>query len=147
MNSSSQIRTVGVTWLLALAAAAASFWLSGCYQPTSGHVSVAATEVIGADDYVYYPGSEVYYSPAHRYYMYYDRGAWVHRPEPPQVWAREAPSVTIHLKDSPEHHHPEVVRQYPRNWRPPAKSPPGKDHHDDKNDHDDRDDHESRDRK
>jgi hypothetical protein len=144
MNSSSQTKTIWGPWLFALAATV-SFWLGGCYEQTSGHVSVVATGVIGADDYVYYPGSEVYYSPAHRYYMYYDRGAWVHRPEPPHVWVREAPSVTIHLQDSPERHHPEVIRQYPHNWRPPAKTPPGKEKehhdHDDKNDHDDHDDH------
>ncbi|HET7537937.1 MAG TPA: hypothetical protein VFJ90_15865 [Candidatus Didemnitutus sp.] len=137
MNVLPPTRFPWIPWLLAAMAAALSFSLDGCYQPTPGHVSVAATEVIGADDYVYYPGSEVYYSPAHRYYVYYDHGAWVHHPTPPRVWVREAPSVTVHLRESPQYHHPEVVRQYPHNWRPPPK-PNEKDHrdHDGNRDHD-----------
>jgi hypothetical protein len=132
MNYSSQSRIRGSLLLSAFAGAAMVFSMAGCYQPTSGHVSVAANEVIGADDYVYYPGSEVYYSPAHRYYMYYDGPTWVRRPAPPPVWVRESPSVTIHFKDSPERHHPETVRRYPRNWH---AAPHDRDHHD----HDDRD--------
>jgi len=118
--------------LLALAGAALGLTLAGCYASSgSGHVSVAASGVIGEDDYVYYPGSEVYYSPSHRYYYYHDGSSWVHRSEPPKVWVHDAPSVNIHLKDSPERHHSETVKKYPRNWHPK----------DENHDHDDRNEH------
>ncbi|MEJ1971619.1 MAG: hypothetical protein WDM96_03685 [Lacunisphaera sp.] len=138
MKTLSRARFPVAGLLFALAGLAGSLTLAGCYETSgSGRVSVGATGVIGEDDYVYYPGSEVYYSPTHRYYYYRDGNAWVHRPQPPKVWAHNAPSVNVHFKDNPERHHSDTVRQYPHNWHPPAK--PSNDHHD-------RDDHGGSDR-
>jgi hypothetical protein len=133
MKTPFEIRFPAPGLLLALAGSALGLLtLAGCYEPSRpAHGSVAASAVIGADDYVYYPGSEVYYSPAHRYYYYRDGSAWVHRPEPPRVWVHDAPSVNLHFQDSPERYHRETVKKYPHTWHPSPK-----DHHD----HDDRDD-------
>ncbi len=133
MKTSSHPRFPVAGLLLALAGSALGLALAGCYEPT-GRVHASSTVVIGEDDYVYYPGSEVYYSPRHQYYYYRDGSAWVHRPQPPKVWVHDAPSVTVHLKDRPEQHHPDIVKQYPHNWHPAAK--PANEH----KDHDDRDD-------
>lgn len=140
MKTSSPARVSATGLLFAVAGSALGLALAGCYEPgQSGHVSVSATAVIGEDDYVYYPGSEVYYSPRQQYYYYRDGGAWVHRPQPPKVWVHDAPSVKVHLKDKPEQHHPDIVKQYPHNWHPPAPAKPSNKDHDDHNDRDDRD--------
>ncbi len=111
--------------ILLLSAALCGLLLGACVASGPGY-SGSATAVIGEDDYDYYPGSEVYYSPAHRYYYYRDGSAWVHRTDPPRAWARGNPSVRIHLHDAPERHHTDIVKQYPHTWRP------GPDvHHDD----------------
>ena len=73
------------------------------------------------DDYVYYPGYEVYYSSNRRQYTYRDGGSWVSRPTPPRVSVDvlfASPSVRLDFHDSPARHHARVVRQYPRHWVP-----------------------------
>ena len=143
MKTSSRL-SFGVAGLLVgLSGGCLGLLLAGCQEPASGHVHVAATAVIMSDDYIYYPGSEVYYSPTHLYYYYRDGGVWVQRPQPPKVWVHDAPSVTIHLQDKPERHHPETVKQYPRDWHPAAKPSKDKEHHDNR-DHDDREQHEQK---
>jgi hypothetical protein len=143
MKTSSLARFPAAGLLLILAGSALSLTLAGCYEP-AGRVNVSAAAVIGEDDYVYYPGSEVYYSPRLHYYYYREGGAWVHRPQPPKVWVHDAPSVNIHLKERPEQHHPDIVKQYPHNWHPPVKPSDEHHDHDDKNDHDDHDHNEHR---
>ncbi|MEO7677793.1 MAG: hypothetical protein ABIV39_13620 [Verrucomicrobiota bacterium] len=74
------------------------------------------------DDYVYYPGDQVYYSPRRHQYTYQEGRAWVTRPAPPRVSVDvllAAPSVHLDFHDSPSRHHATVTRQYPRHWAPP----------------------------
>jgi hypothetical protein len=83
------------------------------------------SEEMMQDDYVYYPGYEVYYSSNRREYVYRDGNAWVRRPAPRGVTVDvlfAAPSVRVDFHDSPAVHHATVVRTYPRNWTPPGKS-------------------------
>ena len=131
--------------------------LAGCIGYTSqgrggsgygAHSGVAAT-VVMQDDYVYYPGYDLYYSSNRRQYVYQDGGAWVSRPTPRGVSVDvlfASPSVRMDFHDSPERHHAEVVKQYPRNWAPPGSHQGQRQNQkDDKHDKDDkgdkRDDH------
>lgn len=84
------------------------------------------TGVIVQDDYVYYPGYQVYYSSNRGRYIYRDGRSWVTRDRPPRVSAdvlRSAPSVRLDFHDSPAGHHAAVVRQYPKRWQPPGGNP------------------------
>jgi len=75
------------------------------------------------DEYLYYPGYQVYYNSNRRQYIYLEGRSWVSRPAPPQVSVDAlyaSPSVRLDFHDSPARHHTTVVRQYPRNWRPPG---------------------------
>ena len=74
------------------------------------------------DDYDYFPGYETYYSRNRREYVYRDNNAWVRRPMPRGVSAdilMAAPSVRLDFHDSPERHHDNVLRSYPRDWKRP----------------------------
>lgn len=105
---------------------------------SSGHMQVA---VNFQDDYDYYPGYETYYSRNRREYVYRHNNRWVRQSEPSGVSLTvllSSPSVRLDFHDSPERHHEQVTRSYPRNWTPPGQS---------RNDHDgDRDDGDRRDR-
>ena len=97
------------------------------------------TEVIAEDDYVYYPGYEVYYSSNRRQYMYRDGRNWVTRPAPPRVSLDillASPSVRVDFHDSPAQHHEQVIRSYPKNWRPAGdrSDRKSKERHDNRND-------------
>ena len=96
------------------------------------------TGVVVQDDYVYYPGYQVYYSGHTRQYVYLEGSAWVTRPAPPRVSADvlfASPSVRMDFHDSPAMHHSTVVQQYPKHWRPEGgNSNHGQDKKD-KNDH------------
>src|SRR5580700_5610746 len=93
------------------------------------------------DDYVYYPGYEVYYNSSRREYGYQEGGQWVSRPAPRGVSAealRASPSVRMDYHDSPANHHAETVQKYPKNWAPSGAKQAGKanprdDKRDDKN--------------
>lgn len=77
------------------------------------------------DDYIYYPGYQVYYSSHRHQYTYQDGRSWVSRPTPPRVSAEvlfASPSVRLGFHDSPSIHHASVVRQYPKHWAPPNSS-------------------------
>jgi hypothetical protein len=92
------------------------------YAPPPVYVD---TGVAVQDDYVYYPGYEVYYSGHSRQYIYRDGSAWVSRPAPPRVSVDvlfASPSVRLDFHDAPAIHHERVVRTYPRNWAPPGWS-------------------------
>jgi len=105
--------------------------LTGCVGYVDGprhgavYVQPGAVEVV-QDDYVYYPGYQVYYSSNRRQYVYRDGRSWVTRPVPPHVSVDvlvASPSVRLDFHDSPAIHHPTVVRQYPKHWAPPGSGP------------------------
>ena len=77
------------------------------------------------DDYVYYPGYQVYYSSNRRQYVYLEGRSWVSRPAPPRVSVDvlvASPSVRLGFHDAPSLHHATVVRQYPKQWASPGSS-------------------------
>jgi hypothetical protein len=81
------------------------------------------SEVVVQDDYVYYPGYQVYYSNNRHQYVYLEGRSWVTRPAPPHVSVDvlfASPSVRVDFHDAPAAHHAAVVRTYPRNWTPPG---------------------------
>ena len=81
--------------------------------------------VVVQDDYVYYPGYQVYYSSNRRQYVYLDGRSWVSGPAPPRVSVDvlfASPSVRLDFHDAPAAHHAMVVRTYPKNWAPPGSS-------------------------
>ena len=85
----------------------------------------AEASVVVQDDYVYYPGYQVYYSSNRRQYIYQDGRSWVTRPSPPRVSVDvlfASPSVSVDFHDAPAVHHATVVRTYPKNWTPPGWS-------------------------
>jgi hypothetical protein len=114
--------------------------LSGCvgYVDGNGQARVyvpapavyVEPAVVVQDDYVYYPGYQVYYSSSRRQYMYLEGSVWVTRPSPPHISASvlfASPSVRLNFHDSPANHHAAVSRQYPKHWAP---SGPGHDNRD-----------------
>jgi len=115
--------------------------LTGCvaYVDRPARGSAYGAPVVVQDDYVYYPGYEVYYSSSRRQYAYREGNAWVARPAPRGVSVdvlRASPSVKMDFHDSPAQHHAAVVKQYPKNWAPPEpnqgqKEKPKNDQHDD----------------
>jgi hypothetical protein len=79
--------------------------------------------VVLQDDYVYYPGYQIYYSSNRRQYVYLQGRSWVSRPAPPRVSVEvlfASPSVRLDFHDAPSIHHASVVRQYPKHWSPPG---------------------------
>ena len=102
--------------------------LTGCVGYINGPragVYVAPPVVVVEDDYIYYPDYEVYYSSSRHQYAYLEGGAWVSRPAPRGVSVNvllRSPSVRMNFHDSPEHHHAEVVRQYPGHRAQPGSN-------------------------
>jgi hypothetical protein len=105
--------------------------LTGCItyadRPRPGSVyaapPAAETVVVVQDDYIYYPGYDVYYSNNRRRYVYLEGGAWVSRPAPRGVSVNvllASPSVRMDFHDSPAGHHAAIVQKYPKNWAPPG---------------------------
>ncbi len=101
--------------------------LTGCYS--EGYSTTYRDRPIGyddrttvayEDDYDYYPGHEVYYARNHQEYIYRDGNRWVRAPQPRGVSSQvlfSSPSVRVEFRDSPERHHDNVIRRYPRDWR------------------------------
>jgi hypothetical protein len=121
--------------------------LNGCVGYVDGpragvYVAPAETSVAVEDDYVYYPGYDVYYNSSRHQYAYMEGGAWVSRPAPRGVSVDvllASPSVRMDFHDSPVNHHAEMVKKYPKNWSPPRSKPSPKenrkdDQHDDHGD-------------
>lgn len=121
--------------------------LTGCVsyvdRPRGGGVYVEPPSVYvqgGAvlqDDYVYYPGYQVYYSSTRRQYVYRDGRSWVSRPAPPRVSVDvlfASPSVRLDFHDHPSRHHTTVARQYPKHWAPPGHNQGHRDGRDDDRD-------------
>ena len=125
---------------LILAGATAVLSLAGCYTSgpeRGGYRAAGPGSVIVQDDYLYYPGDEVYYNNTRHQYVYREGGAWVNRPQPPRGWIAGSASVHVNFHDAPEHHHAEMVRTYPKNWRPAQPAHPSQpDHPDDHHDND-----------
>jgi hypothetical protein len=87
--------------------------------------SPVETTVVVQDDYVYYPGYNVYYNTYRHQYAYQEGGAWVSRPAPRGVSVNvllASPSVRMDFHDSPAQHHVAVAQKYPRSWTPPASN-------------------------
>jgi hypothetical protein len=107
---------------------------------------VVETGVVVQDDYVYYPGYDVYYNSSRHQYAYMEGGAWVSRPAPRGVSVDvllASPSVRMDFHDSPANHHAEIVQKYPRNWKSSGSNQGQKENRkDDK--HDDRGDNNGR---
>jgi hypothetical protein len=81
---------------------------------------VVTPVVVVQDDYVYYPDYAVYYNSHRHQYAYLQGGAWVFAAAPQGVSVDvllASPSVRMDWHDSPEHHHAEMVKKYPRNWK------------------------------
>lgn len=98
--------------------------LTGCVGyvqgPRAGYDAEPAV-VVAQDDYIYYPQYESYYSVSRHEYAYREGDAWVSRPAPRGVSesvVMASPSVRMNFHDSPAQHHAEVVKQYPKNWKP-----------------------------
>src|SRR4030095_16535253 len=93
-------------------------------------VYVESAPVVLQDDYVYYPGYQVYYSGHTRQYVYLDGRSWVSRRAPPRVSVHvlfALPLLMLVFRDSPSIHHAPVVREYQKHWAPPgANSQHGK---------------------
>ena len=69
--------------------------------------------VVVQDNYVYYPGYQVYYSGNTRQYVYLEGRSWVSRPAPPHVSVDvlfASPSVRLDFHDAPAVHHAKVVQ-------------------------------------
>jgi hypothetical protein len=101
--------------------------LTGCIGVVDGprHGAVYVEPPLVQDDYVYYPGYQVYYSSHTRHYVYQDGRSWVSRPTPPHVSAGvlfASPSVRVDFHDAPSVHHAAIVQTYPREWAPPGWS-------------------------
>jgi hypothetical protein len=76
-----------------------------------------------SDDYVYYPGYEVYYNSRRHQYASLDHGNWVAQSAPRGVSVNvllASPSVRMNFHDSPALHHAAMVQQYPKNWKSPG---------------------------
>lgn len=83
--------------------------------------TVAPNTFDAKDDYVYYPAQNVYYSKHHHRYAYIKNNAWVTAATPPGVTVealQAAPSVNLDFHDSPALHHADIVKKYPRDWKP-----------------------------
>jgi hypothetical protein len=79
---------------------------------------------VSEDDYVYYPGYEIYYNSHRRQYTYREGDSWFTGPTPPRIGVDVllgAPSVRLDFHDAPQAHHETVVRQYPKHWAPPGQ--------------------------
>jgi hypothetical protein len=103
--------------------------LTGCVGYVDGPRAGVYAEppvVVVQDDYVYYPDYECYYSVSRHQYAYREGNAWVSRPAPRGVSVNvllASPSVRMTFHDAPAQHHAEVVKQYPKNWKPAAEKP------------------------
>lgn len=98
---------------------------------------VAAPGVVEQDTYVYYPRYGVYYNRKHHQYVYTRGERWIMSPTlegvSPEV-LMSSPSVEMDFHDSPERHHGEVIRRYPKDWAPEGEHHEHHEHHE----HDDR---------
>lgn len=102
------------------------FVMTGCVTDDTGYPRVRGNAYVSfEDDYDYYPRYETYYSRSRREFVYRDGGQWVRRREPSGVSINvilSTPSVRLDFRGSPERHHNDVIRSYPRDWRGTSSS-------------------------
>jgi len=82
---------------------------------------VVAPGVVVQDDYVYYPTYAIYYNSSRHQYACLENGVWVMQPAPLGVSVgvlQASASVSMDFHDSPANHHAEMLRKYPKNWKP-----------------------------
>jgi hypothetical protein len=82
---------------------------------------VIAPVVVAQDDYLYYPSYAIYYNTYRHQYAYLNGDAWVWASAPQGVKVGvllASPSVQMDFHDSLGNHHKEMLRKYPREWRP-----------------------------
>jgi hypothetical protein len=82
---------------------------------------VVAPAVVIQDDYVYYPTYAIYYNSSRHQYACLENGVWVMQPAPLGVSVgvlQASASVSMDFHDSPANHHAEMLRKYPKNWKP-----------------------------
>jgi hypothetical protein len=99
-------------------------FLAGCVGYVNGpgagvYVAPPVVDVGVQDNYVYYPGYNVYFNSTRQQYAYLDGGVWVSRPAPVGVSVDvllASPSVRMDFHDSPANHNAEMVHDYPRSW-------------------------------
>jgi hypothetical protein len=76
--------------------------------------------VVELDDYVYYPGHQIYYGSRTRRYYSMEGSSWVARPAPAHISVDvllSSPSVAVDFHDGIAIHHADVVRSYPQSWK------------------------------
>src|SRR2546423_1599428 len=129
LNTDNSMKKTNIGLVIGIALLGA---LTGCVGYVDGpHARVyvqpppvqVQTEIIVENDYVYYPGYQVYYSGRTRQYVYLDGSVWVTRPAPPRVSVDvlfASPSVRVDFHDAPAMHHAMVARIYPTSWTPPG---------------------------
>ncbi len=92
-------------------------WSDSSRRPTSAQIQAVLGRL---DNYVYFPGYEIYYNTGKDRYVCWSDGAWVTRNDPPGDIAVDvllaSPSVAMNFDDAPARHHDGVIRLYPRNW-------------------------------
>ena len=117
-----------------MAGAALLSLVTGCVgyvdSPRAGSVYVepapVRTVVIEQDDYVYYPRYRMYYGNRSHHYYYQEGSSWVARPAPRGVSVGvlfSSPSVMVDFHDRPAAHHAQIIRTYPKNWKPSGGNP------------------------
>ena len=103
--------------------------VAGCVDESRGGRAYVAPSIqitpniVGQDDYVYYPRYQMYYGSRTHQYYYQEGSSWAARPEPRGLSAgvvTSSPSVRVEFHDHPAAHHAEVSRTYPKSWKGPG---------------------------
>jgi hypothetical protein len=111
---------LGAVLLAALTNGVSSADAQGIGVTVTPPVVVVAPAVVVQDDYVYYPSYGVYYNSGRHQYAYLENGAWVMAPAPQGVSVdvlQASPSVNMDWHDSPERHHADMLKRYPKDWK------------------------------
>ena len=101
---------------------------------------VVVVPAVVLENYVYYPNYGIYFNSRRHQYVYLKGDVWVTQPAPEGVSVEvlmASPSVNMDFHDSPERHHAEMLKKYPRDWKPSGAHEDQKDdRHDAAPDHD-----------
>ena len=132
----------GFVWGAVLLAALAGGASYADAQPVLITVSppVVVAPAVVSENYVYYPNYGIYYNSHRHQYLYLKGDVWMTQPAPEGVTAEvlmASPSVDMDFHDSPERQHAEMLKKYPRDWKPSNMHQDHKeDRHDAAPDHD-----------